>query len=494
MQHPPKKQPVRRKTRLMIVLLLTALALAAAFVALLPQIRSAFPAQMPSVAVQQPTYRELDRRDAALLESVTLYPDGVNGYVLRMQDGALMLERGGEWIAIDATYQAAIVEMVTQISVENTVAEDASEVEDQLEAMGLTTPQSKAVARYADGREEIFEVGGMVHDSPDYYFRWSGAPGIYTCHSGILETMTMTENLLIPFEQPVIHGALLEKLHVTNANGECSMAFADGAYGRLIAPCVYPMTSSTAQTVMTAAENVRLGAYEAPLTEENSAFYGFDSPLCVIRMEQREGMTSMVGQEGGLTLVNVPAQQLTYTIGRAEGEFFYTCAYEDDVYLISRFLVQTLVSADWKNLITRTPAAMDDSLLSYIVFETPEKTIEIQITRTESVLDNNELETDANGNLVYHTDVLLDGKPAPVELLDELMNRLNAFTVEGSIPADAVRNPDPHWRITLVTDTGETRVLEGYQLDVFSDAVAVDGVLMHYVYKGAIDVLMSGLE
>ncbi|MBR6571777.1 MAG: hypothetical protein IKK75_15120, partial [Clostridia bacterium] len=141
-----------------------------------------------------------------------------------------------------------------------------------------------------------------------------------------------------------------------------------------------------------------------------------------------------------------------------------------------------------------TPAAMDDSLLSYIVFETPEKTVEIQITRTESVLDNNELETDANGNLVYRTDVLRDGKPAPVELLDELMNRLNTFTVEGLIPADAVRNPEPHWRVTLVTDTGETRVLEGYQLDVFSDAVAVDGVLVHYVYKGAIDVLMSGLE
>ena len=493
MQHPPKRQPKRKRTRLVMSLLFAALALAAAFVALLPEIRRAFPAKPPMIKVQQTTYRTLDKRDAAQLESVVIYPDGVNGYQLKMQDGALMLQHNGRNVAIDPTYQTEIVEMLTEISVENTVVEDASEAADQLEAMGLAAPQCKAVARYADGSVETFEVGGMVHDSADYYFRWSGAPGIYTCHSGVLETLTLTENLLIPFEQPVIYGSLVHKLHLSNANGECSIEFADGAYGRLIAPCVYPLPAAAAQSMMNAAENVRLGAYEAQLTDENRSFYGFDQPLCTIEIEQRAGMTSAVGEEGGLTLMEVSAQQQRFVIGRAEGEFFYTCAYEGDVYLISRFLVEMLVNADWRSLITRTPAAMEGSLLSYIVFETPAETIEVHVTHTERVLENNQLETDADGNLVYQTDVTVNGQAAPQELLDELLDRLNSFTVEGSIAAGAVVDTEPRWRITLVTDTGDTRVLEGFRLDVFSDAVSMDGVMQHYVYNGAINVLTTGL-
>ena len=137
---------------------------------------------------------------------------------------------------------------------------------------------------------------------------------------------------------------------------------------------------------------------------------------------------------------------------------------------------------------------MDDSLLSYIVFETPEKTIEIQITRTESVLSNNELETDAEGNIVYLTTTAINGREAPQEQLDELLKRLSNFTVEGEIPANAQAEDEPRWRLTLVEENGRTRVLEGYRLDMFSDAVAVNGVMCHYVYNGAIDVLMSGLE
>ena len=47
--------------------------------------------------------------------------------------------------------------------------------------------------------------------------------------------------------------------------------------------------------------------------------------------------------------------------------------------------------------------------------------------------------------------------------------------------------------MTLVTEAGDTRVLEGYRLDAFSDAVSVNGVVRHYVYNDAIDVLMTGL-
>ena len=108
------------------------------------------------------------------------------------------------------------------------------------------------------------------------------------------------------------------------------------------------------------------------------------------------------------------------------------------------------------------------------------------------MLENNQLELDAEGNPVYLTSVTVNGQEAPPEKLEVLLDGLNTFTVEGSIPANAAAEEEPRWRITLVTKNGEIRVLEGFRLDAFSDAVAVNGAMCHYVYDEAIDELMAG--
>ncbi len=491
MQHPQKKQTKRMSRRLIALLTALALMAAAAFVLLLPVIRQRYPAKTVPFEPVQDTVRTVGKRDAAQLVSITLYPDGQNGYTLTMANGALVLGENGA--TIDETYQTDILNAVTEVNVQDTVTEHAADVSEHLEAMGFKKPQAKAVARYADGTEETYEVGHQVYDSTDYYFRWSGAEGIYTCHSGVLEAFTLEANVLIPFHQPTLYGSLLESLHIENANGACAFQFANGTSGQLSEPCAYPVTDDTAQMLMTAAQNIRLGAYEAELTAENRAAYGFDSPLCTIEAAQGEGLSSLVGEDGALQAVAMPAQTLRFVIGRAEGDYFYTCLYENDVYLISRFLVETLVNADWRKLISRTPAHMGDVSLRTIVFETPEQTAEIQIVRTESVLENNQLGTDADGNIVWNISVTVNGNPAPQEQFDLLLDRLNNFTVEGDLPASAQPDGEPRWRVTLIAETGEIRVLEGYRLDVFSDAVAVNGVMRHYVYDEAINVLMTGL-
>lgn len=494
MQHPPRKQNRSAGIRRMTIAAMTALVLAAAFVLLLPHVRAMFPAKTLDYEIAENTVRTIAERDAAQIKSISLFADGRESCVLRMDGGTLMLERNGSETAVDEYYQQQLLKILTGISVENTVAEDASEVEEHLEAMGLMAPQCKAVVCYADGTRESYEVGAQVPGGTDYYFRWSGSGGVYTCHSGVVEAFSVSPNLIIPFEQPEIYAALVEKITIVNAAGECSLVYAADGYAGLAAPLVYPAAQDAAQTMLTAAENIRLGAYEAPLTDENRIGYGLLDPLCAIQVETREGTVNVIDENGALAAAVIPAQKLNYLIGREEGQFFYTCSYGDNVYLVSRFLLETLVNADYRQLISRNPAAPGDALFTDIVFETPEKTIEVHITRTESVLANNELELDAEGNVVYLTTAEINGCEAPKEQLDELLKRLSNFTVEGAVSAGAAAETEPRWRLTLVEENGRTRVLEGYRLDMFSDAVAVNGVLCHYVYNGAIDVLMSGLE
>ena len=46
----------------------------------------------------------------------------------------------------------------------------------------------------------------------------------------------------------------------------------------------------------------------------------------------------------------------------------------------------------------------------------------------------------------------------------------------------------PRWRIVLTT-----REIAAYRLDAFSDALAVDGVAIHYVHEEAIDLILADL-
>lgn len=493
MQHPLKKQPGRSSKRWAIGLLILLLVLSVALVLLLPVIRTAVPAKKLEYEISQSTVRTIGTREAAQMDSITLCPADELSYTLYLRNGRLMLDKNGTLAAIDETHQKEILDTFTRIIVQNTVTENADEAAEQLQAMGLTSPQAKAVVRYLDGREETMEVGAMLHGSAEYYFRWSGAPGIYVCHSGVLETLSLSEKVLLPFEQVSISTPLVESLRIINANGECKVGFTGGTKGELMLPCRYPMTQDTVQNLLTALDNFRLGSFEALLTEENNAEYGFDDPLCTLEIVQREGFTNIITQDGALGTAEHEAQTFCFVIGRPEGEFFYTCAYQGRVYLISRFLAETLVQADWQQLISRMPAAMDDQLLTDVVFETADTTVEVHVERTESVLENNQLELDAEGNLVYLSTVTLNGQKVPQEKLDVILDSLNTFTAEGTIPANATVAEEPRWRITLVTETGDIRVLEGFRLDVFSDAVAVNGVMCHYVYDEAIEVLMSGL-
>ena len=223
--------------------------------------------------------------------------------------------------------------------------------------------------------------------------------------------------------------------------------------------------------------------------------YGLDDPELTIWLHQAAGTVSAVDENGQLTTVEVKEQALRFVIGRAEGDFFYTCEYAGDCYLVSRFLLETVLAASPDTLVTRQPANLAGAALSDILIEAPQGDIHVTARYTERVLPNNDIETDADGNIVYDTAVTLNGEEADAELLTTLTTRLNALTVSGDL-TDAWTVPEgetPRWRIVLTTVGGSTRELAAYRLDAFSDALAVDGVAIHYAHEEAIDLILADL-
>jgi len=495
LQHPTKKEFRKsRGRRWLLAVLLTALVLAAVFVGLLPVIREKWPsAKKPVLEIIPPAFRTLDIRQPQELESVTVYPSGSESYTLRMQQGTLYLERGEELLDLSDLYAQELLEVFTQVVAQETVTADAKEVEEHLAEMGLAPAKARAVIRYRDGSEAVLEVGASVPNTSYAYYRWSGDPGIYMCDVGIAEAFALTEKQLLPVTQPQVYASLVTEVYVSNAGGQSRYAFAEGKGGRLQEPFAYPLSAEGEAQLLSALENFRLGTREAEITEDNRAAYGFDDPLCTLEIHQKAGFVNQIGENGALVSTEIPQNSLRFVIGRAEGDYFYTCAYEGECYLVSRFLAEALVRADRETLLSRTPAAMGDALIASVLITAPQGGLAVDVLRAERVLPNNQIELDEAGNPVYDVLVAINGQEGSQEQLDELTSRLQNLSAIGNIPEDfTVAQEKPRWSITVETTAGEIRQIDAWRMDAFSDALMVDGVLRHYVHSDAIDALVAG--
>ena len=137
MQHPLKKRPKRRpRPRLLLILTGVGVALAAAALFfLLPAIKARFPAETALPLETGPESRTLYLGDSSQLDSIVISQQEGDRYTLRMQDGHLVLERGGQWLTVSDYQEEAILKAVTQLVMPGVVTEDEAEVAGQLEGI-----------------------------------------------------------------------------------------------------------------------------------------------------------------------------------------------------------------------------------------------------------------------------------------------------------------------------------------------------------------------
>lgn len=129
MQHPLKKRPERRpRPRLLLFLTGVGVALAAAalFSCCPPQAR--FPAETALPLETGPESRTLYLGDSSQLDSIVISQEEGDRYTLRMQDGHLVLERGGQWLTVSDYQEEAMLKAVTQLVMPGVVAEVEAEV------------------------------------------------------------------------------------------------------------------------------------------------------------------------------------------------------------------------------------------------------------------------------------------------------------------------------------------------------------------------------
>jgi len=488
-QHPQKRKekkslPVRW---LILGLCIAALLLAAAL--LIPELLPARSGKLYPDPEPVLNFETLKVNEPAQLQSITITHLGSEPYTLRYQNDTLLLEMEDQLLDINDSLCADLLKAATTIAVEDVVTRDAAEVAAHLPDMGLEPPQITAAVTYTDGRQEVLSIGAGVPHTTYNYFRWSEDPGVYMCDAGIAETFGHTANQLLPVTQPQLVNSLVDRLVIRNAAGELELTLSIDAggiiTGRLVSPMSYPMAGDAASALMTSLENFRLGTRMGE-AEGLSAEYGFDEPVCTVDIHQKEGMFTRINDTGELVVESLPAQQLRFVFGRAEGDYFYTCAYEGGAYLVSRFLVEPLIAALPDKLFTHHPADLG-SVPALIEVETEQGALTFEISRTLRLLENGQPETNEDGEWLYDTTATLNGESITAEQADALVKRLRALSFSGNAPVGWLPgNVLPRWRMRLVAEDGTTRMLTAYPMDAFADVVAVDGVALHICYTEAL--------
>ena len=483
----------------MLILTLCAAALAVAFVLLLPAIKARFPAKDGLDQKATLNYQSLGTEDSAALERITVThsADGET-YTLLHRDGQLYLDGVGEAQIVNESYTEAILTAATQYAVEDTVTKDASEVQDYLTDMGLAPPQITVQAIYADGTADTLSLGALVPGTTYHYYRWSGDPGVYMCDAGTYEAFEYTALMLLPVEQPILAPALMDRVSMrTQDAGLMDFSFvADGTdsyLGTIREPYHYPMDSQATSSLLTAIQNFRLGTKIGAVTAENRAEYGFDQPSLVLDVHQQEGLFTQVDTEGALQTITSPEQTIRFTLGKMDGEYFYFCEYAGECFRVSSFLVQSLVAATPQQYVSRTPADMGSASIASITAQLGNGALDVRATYTERVLENNQIETDAQGNTVYDVNVTVNGLTITTDSFDALVLRLRQMTVAGTVSSTEVPTGTPRWQMTITTSGGTARTLAAYPLDAFSDVLVVDGVVMHSMNAEALQIALAEL-
>ncbi|MDD3212639.1 MAG: DUF4340 domain-containing protein [Eubacteriales bacterium] len=481
----------------MLMALGVLVAVAGAFVLLLPTIKTRFPSELATSMDREKTSKTLETGNTKVLDSITVTHDDGETYTLLYRNEELYLQRSDDEIEmINESYTDEIVAAATEIAVTDTVAENESEVSEHLADMGLQPPKITVNVGYLNGETVEIQVGDEVPGTTYYYYRWSGDDGVYMCDVGIHDAFTYTEHMLLPVTQPSLVPVLTDRLSIdTKSAGRMVCDFvADGTdsyLGTLREPYVYPMDSDSTATLLKSLENFRLGTKMDTVTAENRTEYGFDDPTAVMDVHQKAGLYSQVGSDGALQWLTAEEQTIRLTFGAKDGDFFYFCEYAGECYRVSSFLVTTLVSADANDYLSRAPADMGSAAIASISMQMGGGSAEVRATYTERVLANNDIETDSEGNTVYDVTVTLNGDAITTDAFNSLVERLKAMTVSGKL--DAVQTPagTPRWQMTLTTTGGASRTLAAYPKDAFNDVLAVDGVALYYLNAEAIQIALA---
>ena len=452
---------------------------------------------------RQPVTGSIVQRSREELESITITPrNGEAWTAVRAEDGTLGLVQNGTEgtvpsVPIDSGVGDMLQDAAVNLTYEDVFTENRADWEPDAADFGLAKPLVTAVFRYTDGTETTVRIGDSAdpEDNVVYYMTVDGDDRLYAVGAGTVKDLSTEKAVLLPVPKLQIHSALLDRITVRNGDGSTRIEWLlkgdvsdqDAAENWILtAPFRYPADYEAMKNLKDSAEQLRLGTYVGPGTEENLEEYGLKEPTAVLEMHMAAGSTGTVGTEGVYDVSDWEERTKTLTIGKAKSDMVDYLLYDGKIYTISRFSVSTFTEAEALSTTARYLVATPlNSLESVTVEEKGKDPVRYGLIRFD------EEQTDSTGGETQTEQTIRcmrNGEEIPYETFAAAYERMLTVTVSGKLP-EGYEAKEAHTKYTFRTVSGGTHTVELCDYDGIHDAVIMDGCMMFYLIKGGMTEL-----
>lgn len=87
----------------------------------------------------------------------------------------------------------------------------------------------------------------------------------------------------------------------------------------------------------------------------------------------------------------------------------------------------------------------------------------------------------------------INGEGITTERAAYILEKMSGMTVSGDANGCSI-NGEEVWSVHIRCNNGENRLVQAYKLDTFSDAIAINGVVVSYVHGEWFDRILSLFE
>lgn len=421
------------------------------------------------------------------IESVAIEPGDGAAYTLVRREGAFRLE-GMEEVALRMDVVEQILLVCADLKAEETVLDPAEEAVD-LADFGLMPPAAKITVGYTDGSSAALLLGDPApQEIPQRYCMAAGDPRLHTLLSSDADVFFHEADYLRFFTQPEWRPDLLDRITVT---GEVDLDLHYTPSGWILdRPFHYPLSTLRTDALLARIGQIGFEACLGTLEEVDLKACGLDDPPLTVTLVQ--AATVVTGETGDGQQVQYPVPAMTYTlkIGRETGKSGVYVGWNGSVYKASNFLMGFWKELRAENLLLREPVNLLVNDLARVAFACRGITAAYEVEMVESVTENNQIATDAYGQVLYDAAVQRAGETGYMDAAAFLSwyQRLAALSPAGALPEGYQPAGEPWARIAL-ENSALTRDIAFYAYDALHSAMAVDGTCRYYVDNSALEAL-----
>jgi len=338
---------------------------------------------------------------------------------------------------------------------------------------------------YTDGANRIFYIGSLLpQETPMYYFRTEGDNSLYAVASDVQETFALAGDALHRVTEPAIKGDLIDKIAFTGENPFTIVR--KGSEWYLTEPFSYPLNGTKINQLLTKLEGLRFAQFVTTEEKADLSALGLSPARRQVTLSIAPSiLTGYDENDQPIADKYLEGYELSFLCGEDIGDILFYCLYRGEVVKATRFSSGVLLTQDYLSLLQTAPFAVAVSELTRLEWEEKGQTRSWEITLSERLMENNEFEKDASGNILYDFMVQQEGNAVSSDEFLLAFSRLIDVKCEESLPADYLLPEEYDIAVTLIRGEDE-RVVKLHPYGELHYAVSVNGKAVFYMSRDAV--------